>query len=519
MNGLTTLRSSGAARRLAVLCVLCVSVPAAFGQSIGLALGSATGQPGGSVSVPLSLTTSGAQVSSISWTFAYAAADISKVSVAAGPAASAAAKSISCQETSAGRSTCVAYGLNRTLIANGVLANATFTLAANTSATTTSIQNLNPGGASANGDPVIGTGSAGAITITRPVSLSAVACSPATLVAPASSQCTVSLTAAAPPSGIAVSLGYSASGATISMPTSLTVPSGSTNSRFTLQASAATRVTSVQVSATAAGITKTASVAISPATTTPPPAVSVTVSPASVTLTAGGTQQFTAAVSGTTNTQVTWSLSSAVGTISSAGLYRAPTSVTARQTVTVRATSVANTTKVSTAAVVINPVTAPPTTTLYSVFTAAVTPSTLADADSKAVELGMKFSSTVDGFVTGVRFYKGSTQNRGQHVANLWTTSGQRLATAIFTNETSSGWQQVNFATPVAVKANAIYVVSYFAPYGRYAANTNYFKSAIGVSPFWIPSGAGVYRYGSSSGFPTQSYNDSNYWVDVIFKR
>lgn len=518
MNGLTTLRFSGAARRLAVLCALCVPAPAAFGQSIGLALGSATGQPGGSVSVPLSLTTSGAQVSSISWTFAYAAADISNVSVAPGPAATAAAKSISCQETSTGRSTCVAFGLNRNLIANGVLANATFTLAANTSATTTSIQNLNPGAASANGDAVLGTGSAGAIAITRPVSLSAIACSPAALVAPASSQCTVSLTAAASSSGVAVSLGYSASGASISMPANLTVPSGSTTSRFTLQATSATRVTSVQVSATAAGLTKTASVTVSPAATTP--VISVAVSPTSATLTAGGTRQFTATVSGTSNTGVTWSLSPAVGTISSTGLYRAPSAVTAPQTITVRAMSVAAATTFATATVTVNPVAAPPpTTTLYSVFPAAVTPTTLADSDSKAVELGMKFSSTVNGFITGVRFYKGSSQNRGQHVANLWTTSGQRLATAVFTNETSSGWQQVNFAEPVAVKANTVYVVSYFAPNGRYASTTNYFGSAIGASPFWIPSGAGVYRYGSSSRLPSESYRNSNYWVDVIFKR
>jgi RHS repeat-associated protein len=74
--------------------------------------------------------------------------------------------------------------------------------------------------------------------------------------------------------------------------------------------------------------------------------VSVTVSPASANVKAGGTQQFTATVVGSTNTSVTWSISPATGagTISSSGLYTAPTTVTTPQTVTITATSAANTT-------------------------------------------------------------------------------------------------------------------------------------------------------------------------------
>jgi len=41
---------------------------------------------------------------------------------------------------------------------------------------------------------------------------------------------------------------------------------------------------------------------------------------------------------------------------------------------------------------------------------------------------------------------------------NLWTTSGTLLATATFSNETASGWQEVTFATPV-VGQNSIVVV------------------------------------------------------------
>ena len=87
-----------------------------------------------------------------------------------------------------------------------------------------------------------------------------------------------------------------------------------------------------------------------------PPAVTVSISPTSASMPTGGTQQFTATVSGTTNTAVTWTASG--GSISSAGLYTAPSTA---GTYTVNATSVADTTKSAAAAVT---VTAPPPVTV-----------------------------------------------------------------------------------------------------------------------------------------------------------
>jgi len=95
--------------------------------------------------------------------------------------------------------------------------------------------------------------------------------------------------------------------------------------------------------------------------------VTVVVEPASVSLMAGRTQQFTAIVSGTTNTAVTWSITPQIGTISATGLYTAPANFLNEATVTVRATSVAETSRSGTATVnlVLPPVGPPP------VFTAA----------------------------------------------------------------------------------------------------------------------------------------------------
>ncbi len=89
----------------------------------------------------------------------------------------------------------------------------------------------------------------------------------------------------------------------------------------------------------------------------------------------------------------------------------------------------------------------------------------------------MKFHADVAGYVTGVRFYKGP-RNNGTHVGSLWSATGTRLARATFTGETTTGWQEVTFDTPVAVTADTTYVASYFAPGGGYGVDTGYFPSA-----------------------------------------
>jgi hypothetical protein len=96
------------------------------------------------------------------------------------------------------------------------------------------------------------------------------------------------------------------------------------------------------------------------------------------------------------------------------------------------------------------------------------------------------------------------------------------LASTTFTNETASGWQQVNFATPVSITAGTTYVASYHTN-GDYSADPNLFGSALTNGPLTAPSsstsgGNGVYAYGSSSLFPTNSFNATSYGVDVLFR-
>ena len=112
-----------------------------------------------------------------------------------------------------------------------------------------------------------------------------------------------------------------------------------------------------------------------------------------------------------------------------------------------------------------------------SLWSDATQPAQASSNDRQSVELGVRFRPDRDGFVTGLRYYRGPS-NPGPHVGSLWTASGGLLARATFTGETATGWQQVTFSQPVAVTANTTYVASYHAPSGGYALDLLYFNTA-----------------------------------------
>jgi hypothetical protein len=137
------------------------------------------------------------------------------------------------------------------------------------------------------------------------------------------------------------------------------------------------------------------------------------------------------------------------------------------------------------------------------------------------VTLGMKFRSDVVGQVTGVRFWKSSTNDTGAHIGLLFTRTGTLLAQARFTSETNAGWQQVNFAAPVPIAANTTYVVAYLTASGLSSSANHFFTSGTDAPPLHaLKSGVdgnnGLFTYGATPQFPLASRN-ANYWVDVMF--
>jgi hypothetical protein len=140
-----------------------------------------------------------------------------------------------------------------------------------------------------------------------------------------------------------------------------------------------------------------------------------------------------------------------------------------------------------------------------------------ASGDTSSIELGTAFAVSTAGSATGVRFYKGQG-NTGTHVGSLWNAAGERLAEVAFTDETETGWQTASFPTPVALEPGQSYVVSYLAPNGNYAYTPAFFAEPWinGVLSAPGPNN-GRYQYGAGGSMPANSWNATNYFVDVVF--
>jgi Domain of unknown function (DUF4082)/Putative Ig domain/Bacterial Ig domain len=158
-----------------------------------------------------------------------------------------------------------------------------------------------------------------------------------------------------------------------------------------------------------------------------------------------------------------------------------------------------------------------------TIWPSTIVPSVIDPGPDSSVELGVRFVSDVPGKVLGIRFYK-SSANTGSHTGTLWSSAGTRLASATFASESVSGWQQVNFTTPVSIQANTVYVASYHTSTGHYSYDLNYFTGkGADTSPLHAPANGtsapnGCYAYGVNSLFPNASWNGSNYWVDIVFQ-
>ncbi|MBS0659113.1 MAG: DUF4082 domain-containing protein [Verrucomicrobia bacterium] len=160
-------------------------------------------------------------------------------------------------------------------------------------------------------------------------------------------------------------------------------------------------------------------------------------------------------------------------------------------------------------------ITAPPPPGTSSSLFAALNPSPSGDANGGAgYELGVRLRAEVAGKLTAVRYYRVPGES-GSHMARVWSTAGTLRASADFAGETVSGWQQVALNPPLIVAAGETFVVSVnsntdygFAAYALASAVTNGVLTTLGT-----PNG--VFS-GTRGQFPNQSFQNSNYFRDVV---
>lgn len=144
-----------------------------------------------------------------------------------------------------------------------------------------------------------------------------------------------------------------------------------------------------------------------------------------------------------------------------------------------------------------------------------------ADDVRNGVELGMKFQSSVDLQITGIRVYRVDARTI---TGSLWAGDGTRLATGAFADTATLGWQDLVFSAPVAIRAGRTYLATYYSPATRYAFSYGYYADPLTRSPITAlrsvtgdPNGVHCYDVGSCD-YPKTGYRSSNYWVTPLWE-
>jgi RHS repeat-associated protein len=213
--------------------------------------------------------------------------------------------------------------------------------------------------------------------------------------------------------------------------------------------------------------------------------ITVTVAPSTATLYAGQTQQFAASVTNTGNPAVTWTISpSSIGSISSSGLYTAPSGISAQQTVTVTATSQADNTRLGTATVTLMPPVlvsvAPASAILYAGQTQQYA-ATVTNASNTAVAWTISPAGT--GSISAAGLYTAPTTVSSQQTVTVTATSEA--------NPAATSTATVTLDPPIAVSVTPATATLYASQTQQFAATvTNTSNTAV----MWTisPTGTGT---------------------------
>jgi hypothetical protein len=169
--------------------------------------------------------------------------------------------------------------------------------------------------------------------------------------------------------------------------------------------------------------------------------VAVALSPTSASVLLGDTQQFTANVTGTTNTTVTWTVngttggSSTIGTVSSSGSYTAPQDLPSAASVTVTATSQADATKSASASVAI----------------------------TSDIALSIRSSPTASSILTGAMLQLTAVMSSKGHPDNTvtWSVNGIQNGNATVGTVATTGPNTATYTAPLAVpNPNAVTIAA-----------------------------------------------------------
>ncbi|SDY36924.1 Cadherin domain-containing protein [Jannaschia faecimaris] len=163
-----------------------------------------------------------------------------------------------------------------------------------------------------------------------------------------------------------------------------------------------------------------------------------------------------------------------------------------------------------------------PPLSFATLFAETDTPATTITTDPTVYELGVQFSATTEGEVSDLRYFRSTpdASDTDVRVLNLWDSNGNRLATTTVQSDPGdTGWQIGALSAPVTLTPGSDYVVSYGTT-ENYVATSFFFQSDYTGPDGLLEAGGGnngLFAAGLTDVFPTQSYQSTNYWVDVGF--
>lgn len=133
-------------------------------------------------------------------------------------------------------------------------------------------------------------------------------------------------------------------------------------------------------------------------------------------------------------------------------------------------------------------------------------------ADSP-VELGVKFTTTQGGFITGLRFYKCSA---GTQVYYLKLYAGGTVVATTSFQGTATGWQNVPI-NPYRIAPGVTYTASYFTTSGQYQAIQTY-TWPVTAGPLIASGSVYLYKAANNNTLPTDVFQTSNYFMDIVYQ-
>ncbi|NUM70785.1 MAG: DUF4082 domain-containing protein [Ignavibacteriaceae bacterium] len=150
-------------------------------------------------------------------------------------------------------------------------------------------------------------------------------------------------------------------------------------------------------------------------------------------------------------------------------------------------------------------------TPLNSIFT---TQTPVGEFNDGPYELGVKFTVSQVSKLRFIKYYRMGGES-GTHTGHLWDENGDLLATAAFTDETATGWQNAELTQDVFLSPGITYIASVNSNFTYAASAQQALQNPVinGVLSTVADNANGV--YGTPGLFPVSSYNNTNYFRDV----